>query len=240
MSTETEIVLITGNAGKCKEFTEIFASLGLPFTFKNQKIDLTEIQARTSEEVSKAKMHEFLQKHCTDPNVMYIVEDTSLEVIDSDYPEIHFPGPFIKFFGIGPKGDNFEYLVKQYGGQPAIAKAIITFWNREQVHQFTGEVEGTIVSGQDGNVSRGEFGFGWDKQFRPSLNELLKLSEAQQQELLAKYPGCESIGCTFAQLTSEMKSTISHRRRAIASLAEYLKTILPQQLQPTNQPTFKF
>lgn len=61
---------------------------------------------------------------------------------------------------------------------------------------FEGMVDGSITTGR-----RGAGGFGYDKIFEP-----------------------EGFGQTFAELGTDTKNTISHRARAVAKLAAYLKT----------------
>ncbi len=218
----SKITLVTGNAGKCKEFTEIFTSLGFSVQFDNVKIDLDELQLRTSGEVSIAKMSELLTKHGVDPDGCYIVEDTSLVVLDPEDPESRIPGPFIKFFGT-KKGD-FEKLVRLFPGKEVIAEAIITFYYARQARQFVGDVSGNIVTGRlPSDLSRGDNGFGWDKQFVLSSRDMACLSDDDRAELAQKYP--TNSGYTLAQLSDTMKSKISHRRRAIEKLATYLKSL---------------
>lgn len=61
---------------------------------------------------------------------------------------------------------------------------------------FEGTVNGTIISER-----RGGEGFGYDPVFEP-----------------------EGYSQTFAELGNDIKNTISHRARAVAKLADYLKT----------------
>ena len=66
----------------------------------------------------------------------------------------------------------------------------------EETHYFDGVVEGRIIS-----EKRGEEGFGYDPIFVP-----------------------DGYDKTFAELGSEIKNGISHRARAVAKLAEFLKS----------------
>jgi len=68
----------------------------------------------------------------------------------------------------------------------------------DEVHTFWGFVDGTIAF-----QPRGEFGFGYDPVFYPA--------------------GYES---TFAEMSAEQKDALSHRRKALEKLAQYLKFIL--------------
>ena len=64
-------------------------------------------------------------------------------------------------------------------------------------HVFVGETEGKII-----DVYKGDGGFGYDPIFF-----------------------YEPMGKTFAELSAEEKNAVSHRGKAIAFFAEYLKTI---------------
>lgn len=64
-------------------------------------------------------------------------------------------------------------------------------------HVFVGETEGKII-----DVYKGDGGFGYDPIFF-----------------------YEPMGKTFAELSAEEKNAVSHRGKAIALFAEYLKTI---------------
>lgn len=116
-------------------------------------------------------MTEFLARHGANPNGCYIVEYTSVVVPDPADPEARIPGLFIKFYGTKGGGD-FEKLVRDYPGRIVIAATIITFYYAGQTHQFVGNVFGNIVTDQFGDESRGENGFGWNKQFCVSDKDL--------------------------------------------------------------------
>jgi XTP/dITP diphosphohydrolase len=66
-------------------------------------------------------------------------------------------------------------------------------------HTFEGTVEGMITE-----KKHGDHGFGYDPIFRP-----------------------EGFYKTFGELSAEIKNTISHRARAIAKLAAFLKKVAP-------------
>jgi XTP/dITP diphosphohydrolase len=70
-------------------------------------------------------------------------------------------------------------------------------WGGELAKQFDGTVEGTIV-----HPARGTSGFGYDSLFVPA---------GYQQ--------------TFAELPAEVKNTLSHRAKAIARAAEFLRAV---------------
>jgi XTP/dITP diphosphohydrolase len=68
-------------------------------------------------------------------------------------------------------------------------------WNGEVVRTFDGTVEGII-----GKSERGAGGFGYDPLFLP-----------------------EGAGRTFAEMTADQKHALSHRGRAMAALAHFLR-----------------
>lgn len=75
-------------------------------------------------------------------------------------------------------------------------RTVIALILNGEEHLFEGIVRGEIAP-----EKRGREGFGYDPVFVP-----------------------ESMGKTFAELGTDVKNTISHRARAVAKLAEYLKT----------------
>lgn len=106
-----------------------------------------------------------------------------------------FPGPFIKFL-LNSGGNNL--LLKMLASETnrnATAKAAIAFHDSENVHIFIGEVKGQIAK-----ESLGDNGWGWDPIFIPSHTDK-----------------------TYAQLSTEEKNEVSHRRSALEKLKLYLK-----------------
>jgi inosine triphosphate pyrophosphatase len=106
------------------------------------------------------------------------------------------PGPFIKWFiaALGPQG--LAKLAARQDSTKARAKAIIGYASSsEGIQFFEGTVHGEIV------MPRGETKFGWDPIFQP-----------------------EDSGKTFAEMNKEEKNEISHRRKAVNKLKEYLNS----------------
>jgi XTP/dITP diphosphohydrolase len=85
-------------------------------------------------------------------------------------------------------------LLEGVENRRAYFKSIVAYWDGK-VHLFTGKVEGEITM-----EPHGRGGFGFDPIFKPS--------------------GFER---TFAEMTTEEKNRISHRGRALAAFAEWLK-----------------
>lgn len=103
------------------------------------------------------------------------------------------PGPLIKWFLKTIGNEGLVRLAKFHNNDKAIAKCIVGFSDGEKLNFFEGSINGKIVE------KKGENGFGWDKIFQPD--------------------GYEK---TFAEMTTEEKNKISHRRLAFEKLREYL------------------
>ena len=193
------INIVTGNPGKRIEFAKVFQRSGLNAEFRNIKMDLQEVQEETSVKVSEHKMREFLGRHPVNESEMYVIEDTSLRIVSPEFQGLCIPGPFIKFWG---KDDNFDALLAAFPGKRAVAEAVITVHHNGITKQFVGALNGRIVSGKDNDMPRGDNGFGWDRQFV-----------------------VDGYDKTLSELTRDEKNEISHRRKAIDKMVEYVKTL---------------
>ncbi len=94
---------------------------------------------------------------------------------------------------------NMNLLLKNLEGVPkpkAQFKTVLTLILQGVVHQFEGTVAGTIV-----NEKRGNLGFGYDPIFVP-----------------------DGFDKTFAEMTLDQKTSLSHRSRALEKLCQFLKT----------------
>lgn len=109
-----------------------------------------------------------------------------------------FPGPYSAWV-LGKIGN--EGIVKLARGSEAEFRACIAYTeDGRKAFAFTGSVKGRISEG-----ARGSLGFGYDPIFIPE-----------------KSPGVRHSGeKTFAE-APEMKSALSHRKRALEEFAEYL------------------
>ena len=93
--------------------------------------------------------------------------------------------------------DNVNKLLGELEGKTnraAVFKCVIAYFDGESIRFFPGEISGKIIE-----TIRGEGGFGYDPVFQPD--------------------GYEK---TFAELPSEEKNSISHRKRAVEKLAAFL------------------
>ncbi|GIY05619.1 inosine triphosphate pyrophosphatase [Caerostris darwini] len=105
------------------------------------------------------------------------------------------PGPYIKWFldKLGP--DGLHTLLSGFEDKSASAICTLAFCKgpEQDVQLFHGITKGKIIS------PRGNKGFGWDSCFLP-----------------------EDKDKTYAELSFEEKNTISHRRKALLLLKDYL------------------
>ncbi len=122
-----------------------------------------------------------------------IVDDVSVE-IDAWKG---FPGPLIKWM-LKNENDSAKLLLKMLKGEKnrkAKARLAIGFHDGKKAHVFYGEVNGKIAE-----EIRGENGFGWDPVFIPDGEEK-----------------------TYAQMSIDEKNKVSHRRKALDKLSDFLK-----------------
>jgi len=105
------------------------------------------------------------------------------------------PGPLIKWF-LKSVGKNGLYkMAKMFGNQKATATELLGYVdNSGKIVYFEGKVEGTIVE------PRGESDFGFDPIFVPNGQDK-----------------------TYAEMGTEEKNKISHRRIALEKLKKFLE-----------------
>jgi XTP/dITP diphosphohydrolase len=127
-----------------------------------------------------------------------VADDSGLEVDALDGA----PGVFSARYAGEGAGDwaNLEKLLRELNGVPdekrgARFVCCIALATKDGVKTFTGYVEGRI-----GTVPRGTKGFGYDPVFFPEGHDR-----------------------TFAEMSDEEKSSMSHRGRALRELQGYLK-----------------
>lgn len=96
--------------------------------------------------------------------------------------------------------DNIDLLLKNMAGtenRKARFKTVISLIVNGEEHLFEGVVNGVITTERHGTD-----GFGYDPVFRP-----------------------DGYDVTFAEMSLEEKNRISHRGKAVAELADFLKTL---------------
>jgi non-canonical purine NTP pyrophosphatase (RdgB/HAM1 family) len=187
------IYFITGNKNKFNEIKNIVSDNNI--FIKQLDIDLPEIQDIDAHNVIKAKLIEAL-KH---KKGSFIIEDTSLYLDCLN----GLPGPLIKFFLNTIGNEGLFNLTKKLKNNKALAKTIIGYTkNKKEINFFEGVIEGEIVS------PRGNFGFGWDKIFKP-----------------------KGFNKTFSQMEEKEKSKISMRKIAAEKLKNFLKKQLKNKIK---------
>ncbi len=195
-----KLILSTDNRNKAKELREILKDLPLEILTKKEAgvENLQVVEDGDTLEHNSLKKARELAELV---DHMVMADDSGLFVDALDGA----PGVYSSRYG-GEDGNdslNNKTLLKNLQGKERTAAfrtviALITEDGREMTVQ--GECRGEILE-----EPRGENGFGYDPLFVPS-----GYSE------------------TFAQLPSEIKNSISHRRRAIDALREKLEEILSE------------
>ena len=154
---------------------------------KSIKLDLPEIQSLDPQEIITEKLSAATKEQKGE----FFIEDVSLYIDSLN----GFPGPLIKWLLKSLKAEGIANLVKNYENPNATVKAVIGYTNGNDIHFFTGEIQGKIVS------PKGESTFGFDQIFQPNN---------QNQ--------------TFAEMEKTEKNKISHRNLALKKLKEFLET----------------
>ncbi|CAL8143794.1 unnamed protein product [Orchesella dallaii] len=138
----SEIVFVTGNKYKLREFTQILGE-GFPYKITHQGIDLPEYQGEP-DEVSRLKCklaYEIIKRPV-------IVEDTCLcfNALGG------LPGPYVKHFleKVGP--DGLFKMLHGFDDHSAVAIASIAYCNGnvDKIKIFQGMTFGTIVNPRGG------------------------------------------------------------------------------------------
>lgn len=125
-------------------------------------------------------------------------DDSGLEVLALDgKPGVHTA----HYAGDRNAVKNMEKVLSELGSnkdREAQFRAVVTFINNPgKHHQFEG-----IIKGRLAHERTGEDGFGYDPIFIP-----------------------EGYDKTFAELSGEVKNTMSHRKRSVEKLAQFLKSL---------------
>ena len=122
-------------------------------------------------------------------------DDTGLEVLSLN----NRPGVFsARYAGPGCNfDDNINRLLSELSGikqRGARFRTVIALIHRDQTYLFEGEIQGVITTSR-----YGKNGFGYDPVFRP-----------------------DGFAQTFAEMSLEIKNSISHRTRALNKLISFL------------------
>ncbi len=102
-----------------------------------------------------------------------------------------FPGPYSSYVYSTLGNEGLLQLMEDEEERDAEFRCVVAYHTGDRVETYVGVAEGRIT-----REPRGEGGFGYDPVFRHSSGE------------------------TFAEMTSEQKNEVSHRRKAFEQLAE--------------------
>lgn len=188
------IVFATGNPNKVSEVSQLLED---KIEIQSlQDIGCDEVLPETSPTIAGNASEKAWYVH-SNYKVNCFSEDTGLEV-DVLNGE---PGVYSARYA-GPAHDdeaNMSLLLVNMKGEEdrkARFHTVISLIIDGKEHQFEGIVEGQIIHHKKGNQ-----GFGYDPIFMP-----------------------DGFNRTFAQMSAEEKSSISHRGQAVRKLVEFLKT----------------
>ena len=136
-----------------------------------------------------------------------LIAEYSLKVLDVDIPILiedsglyidkyyGFPGPYSSYALRTISNEGILKLMENDEDRGARYLSAVAYRDGDTSITFRGEVKGTIS-----HMERGSNGFGYDPIFIPA----------------------EGDGRTFAEMTAEEKSRISHRARAFRKLAKWI------------------
>ena len=200
-----KIVFATNNAHKLSEIRSILGESIEVLSLKDIGCDIDIPETGTTLEANALQKAQFIYDHY---HMDCFADDTGLEVDALNGA----PGVYSARYAGGEGHDseaNMTKLLHELGNnnnRKARFRTVIALIQKKdvcpcgctsikQIHQFEGIVNGEII-----RERRGGEGFGYDPIFQP-----------------------EGYDKTFAELGMDIKNHISHRARAVAKLAEFLK-----------------
>ena len=200
-----KIVFATNNQHKLQEIRDILGSQYEVVSLKEIGCEADIPETGSTLEENALQKAQYIYDHY---HVSCFADDTGLEVEALDGA----PGVHSARYAEGTDHDseaNMSKLLRELNGKEnrkARFRTVISYIEKQDVcpcgctsikkiHQFEGIVNGSIATEKHGTE-----GFGYDPIFVP-----------------------EGYDKSFAELGEEIKNGISHRARAVAKLAEYLK-----------------
>ncbi len=192
MRPEKEIIFITTNKNKVKEVQDLADAEAKSITIEHLEYDYPELQLAEIESVARESANYIREKMTL--KKPFFLEDSGLFI----HALNGFPGPFSAFVfdKIGNEGILKLMADKKGEERKATFKTVVAFCEspKNAPLLFVGTAEGKIAE-----KIRGKGGFGYDPIFE-----------------------FEGTGKTFAELSIEEKSKISHRSRAFRKLLDHL------------------
>jgi len=194
MSSLRRLVLGTGNAGKVEELRALLADLPIELIPGSSLAAPPDVVEDADTLTGNARKK--AEAYRAESGLPALADDTGLEVAALDgRPGVHtarFAGP------AATPEDNKHKLLEVLDGidnrRARFRTVVALVDDADQVHTFEGICEGTITT-----TPRGDGGFGYDPLFRPDDHEQ-----------------------TFAEMPPAAKNDISHRRKALDALRQFL------------------
>jgi XTP/dITP diphosphohydrolase len=193
-----KLLIATNNAGKVREYAEMFAAL--PFEARSlADVGLGNMTVEepyaTFEENAAHKARAYAQA----ANMLTLADDSGLEVAALD----NRPGVYTARYAEGSDRDRYMKLLGELEGIPDAQRGarfvcVIALAQNDKVAMVRGECVGHIAQA----AGEGAHGFGFDPVFIPAGYDV-----------------------TFNALPPEIKHSISHRGRATQMIVPILKSI---------------
>jgi len=194
MSSLRRLVLGTGNAGKVEELRALLADLSIEL-IPGRTLEAPPDVVEDADTLA-GNAGKKAEAYRAVAGLPALADDTGLEVAALDgRPGVHtarFAGPE------ATPADNKRKLLAMLDGvddrRARFRTVVALVDDADHVHTFEGVCEGTITT-----TPRGDGGFGYDPLFRPESHEQ-----------------------TFAEMPPAAKNQISHRRKALDALRQFL------------------
>ena len=203
MPDSFSLVLATRNPGKVAEMRSLLADVPVQLIPADALNSPPDVEEdRPTLEGNARKKARALYDHTGRPA---LADDTGLEIDALDgAPGVHTA----RFAGpdATPADNNTKLLHALDGADTRRARfrTVVAFVGDDGVHCFEGVCEGTIAE-----APRGEMGFGYDPLFVP-----------------------DGATKTFAEMTSDEKNAVSHRKRALHQFVTFIRERLASE--PTS------
>ena len=166
------VYFVTGNNNKFHEVSELFEKEVIRYKLIQSKIEPTEIQAKSIQEVALFKLNSIKNKI----NSSYFVEDAGFFV---DKPLNGFPGVYSSYVFKSIGNEGILKLIDDYDNPIAHFSAVIALYFKplEKIFLFEGEIKGKVSK-----KIKGKGGFGFDPIFVPDVLKNRTFAELSVEE----------------------------------------------------------